>query len=1138
MKLPFSNYVKAHHVSRACLTVGVLVVAITFFVVGAALRLLIGPVSLGPIKGTLSEAIRQALPGITLDYDQAAVEWNRDQGRVNLVVLGARMFDGKGRIVARAPKADITLAAAPFLKGEFEIRRITLVGVQLTLVRMQSGKLRLGMEKAGEDDDIIARLTDVINTRSGDSSALESFAVRDARLAIKDEPSGLFIDAPRAALMIRSRQNGTAAEFDADVEISGRRAHLATELVMPPRNGPVSGTLTFKGLDLRALAANSPQFASLKDVALVTDLTTHFAMSANGSIARIGFDFRANGEVPLAALKRKILHVNQVRLAGSYDGGPHRLSLDNASLDAREAHMEGKGKADLLLDAAGEVEQIRADMLFGRTVLNDQGLFAAPVTFDQVSLAGDYFLALRRFDMTRFRITAPSFRLETTGSLTLPDKATPELAPGLKLNGRIEAMPVRTLMRYWPLPVAPGAREWMDGNVFSGTLGPLVVQADFAPGMLDQPVLPEDSMNLSFEMQNVEGNYLDGLTRLTGVAGRAVLTGDTFRADFTTGRIGNIVVTSGSAVIPNLHDHGTTGTFSAHAEGDMPEIMTLIDMKPLNYPTRFGINPRETAGRASADLSFKVPMLKDVAVDDIGISVQARVSDFGVLLGSHTRLKGGAVTFDIDNDRLHQNGSVLLADSRLMVDWVEEFNTKDPITTRIGVKGMLTDAAREMLNIKLAKIISGSAPITASLAGSRGALRSADVTADMTPLTITAPIVNLQKLPGGAAAARIAVNFGPGATPKDETIRITGPALTATGTVTFSPEGDLAQLNFPSVKMGALNDLSFVMTRSVSGDDYVLRGRSLDGSKTGRALEAPSGGSATPAPPRDMTPDGRFHVSARLDKVSLRGGVTVTPFNLDMSGLGDRPISLALSGNLSKTATLTGNLEMTPNGRKVTITAGDAGLLARGLLGFEGMRGGQLTLVSNLPGRATDLVNPNAIGPDHQGLLTVREFQMVNQSFLTRLFSAGSLTGLGDLMQGEGISMDRLEMPYTSKNDVISLKDVRAIGPAVGATADGYIDKPKGVVALKGSLVPAYGLNSVLGNIPLLGDILTSKKGEGIFGVTYSMTGAAEHPDISVNPLSVLTPGILRRLFEGRMPNAANAPTNVQAQTQRSTPAP
>ena len=109
---------------------------------------------------------------------------------------------------------------------------------------------------------------------------------------------------------------------------------------------------------------------------------------------------------------------------------------------------------------------------------------------------------------------------------------------------------------------------------------------------------------------------------------------------------------------------------------------------------------------------------------------------------------------------------------------------------------------------------------------------------------------------------------------------------------------------------------------------------------------------------------------------------------------------------------------------------------------------------------------------------------------------------------------------------MISVHDVRATGPAIGVTAEGYIDRPKNDIALKGSLVPLFGINSVLGNIPLLGDVLTSKQGEGIFGMSYSVTGNADEPSVSVNPLSVLAPGIVRRIFEGKMPNASQAPSN------------
>ena len=123
------------------------------------------------------------------------------------------------------------------------------------------------------------------------------------------------------------------------------------------------------------------------------------------------------------------------------------------------------------------------------------------------------------------------------------------------------------------------------------------------------------------------------------------------------------------------------------------------------------------------------------------------------------------------------------------------------------------------------------------------------------------------------------------------------------------------------------------------------------------------------------------------------------------------------------------------------------------------------------------------------------------------------------------MTLDSLEMPFSSKNNVISVNGARVAGPAIGASADGYIDRPKGQIALKGSLVPAFALNSFISNVPVIGDILASKKGEGIFGVTYSLSGDSEHPDISTNPLAMLTPGILRRIFEGHIPTAANAPS-------------
>lgn len=1137
MKLPFSGYIKAHHISHAALTAGAVVAAILFFVVGAGLRLLWGPVSLGPLKGTLAGAIQEALPGIALDYDTAAIEWTRDQNRVNLVVLGTRIMDSSGKVVARAPKAAITLAAAPFLHGQFVVRRITLVGVELGLVHLKNGRIRLGSQKDEAQDDIIGRISDVIDARGSEASSLRSFSVRNARLSIYDEVTGLSLTAPRANVTISAKGDGLGATMESDLVMAGRTSHATAELTLPAGKAPIAGTVKIAGLDLRGLGSASRMFDSVKKVPMAADGTGDFRIAPGGALIHAGFDITAHGEIPFAQMTAKALHVTALRLVGRYDGAARHLTLATADLNAKEARATLKGFADFVPGDDAKLAKVHAELAGRNVTLDMPGVFKDRVGYQTAAVALDYLTATRQFDFTRLAVTAPGFSLDGNATITLNDSG----APGLVAKAHIPALPVRTLLKYWPLPVAPGARTWIDGNIFSGQIGPLDAQTDFAPGMLDQQILPEDSLKLTFDMGDIEGNYVSGLTHATGVNGSAILTGDTFKASFSSGRVGNLMARSGSALIPNLHQVGTVGQFAVHIDGAMADVMTLIDMQPLNYATKFGIDPRQTGGNASADLTFNVPMLADLPVDDVGIGVKADVQDFAVALGPHTKISNGTVHFDIDNAHLHQTGAVNLADSRLNVDWTEDFRTKDPVTTRLAVKGSMTEAGRHMLNINLDRYFRGTVPVIADLTGHRGSLMRADVQVDFTPATLSVPIVNLEKTPGQSAAGRITVNFGPGDTPTDETIRITGPVLNANGTATFARDGSLSVLNFPSVKMGALNDLSFQLTHTANSNDYVLRGRSLDGSRIGRngTNEAPGGANGT-VEAQDDTPDGRFHISAQLSRLAMRDNVAIAPFNLDLAGIGNRPSALSLSGDLTmagKTAPIAAGLETTGTGRKVTLTAGDAGLLARGLFAFESMRGGALSATVNLPGQAGDIANPENTAPDFTGTLLVKDFTMINQPMLARLFSAGSLTGLGDLMGGDGMTMDELNIPFTSKNNVISINGARAVGRAIGASADGYIDRPHGTVALKGSLIPAYGVNSLISNVPLIGDILASKKGEGIFGITYSMTGNAEQPEISTNVLSMLTPGILRRIFEGHIPNAANAPSNMAAPPANDAPA-
>jgi AsmA-like C-terminal region len=153
--------------------------------------------------------------------------------------------------------------------------------------------------------------------------------------------------------------------------------------------------------------------------------------------------------------------------------------------------------------------------------------------------------------------------------------------------------------------------------------------------------------------------------------------------------------------------------------------------------------------------------------------------------------------------------------------------------------------------------------------------------------------------------------------------------------------------------------------------------------------------------------------------------------------------------------------------------------------------------------------------PGFSGELEARNLQVMDAPLLARIFSAGSLDGLANLMNGDGIEFNYAYGLFDYANGVVTVDEMRATGSSVGITADGYVDiRAGGESDLSGAVAPVYALNSVLGNAPIIGDILIGKKGEGILAFTYRVSGATGDPTVFVNPLSALTPGIFRQLMQ------------------------
>ena len=170
---------------------------------------------------------------------------------------------------------------------------------------------------------------------------------------------------------------------------------------------------------------------------------------------------------------------------------------------------------------------------------------------------------------------------------------------------------------------------------------------------------------------------------------------------------------------------------------------------------------------------------------------------------------------------------------------------------------------------------------------------------------------------------------------------------------------------------------------------------------------------------------------------------------------------------------------------------------------FEGLEGGNLTYTS----KSND--------KNSSGVLEIKKFKLNKAPGLAKLLSLADLKGLTDALRGEGISFDSLIIKYESSSTWMDIKEIFLIGPSISVLVEGYFDKKKDILSLRGTLVPAKTLNSIVSKIPVVGDILIGKKvGEGVFGLSFKIKGPTDNLKTTVNPVKTLTPRFITRALE------------------------
>ena len=169
---------------------------------------------------------------------------------------------------------------------------------------------------------------------------------------------------------------------------------------------------------------------------------------------------------------------------------------------------------------------------------------------------------------------------------------------------------------------------------------------------------------------------------------------------------------------------------------------------------------------------------------------------------------------------------------------------------------------------------------------------------------------------------------------------------------------------------------------------------------------------------------------------------------------------------------------------------------------FKGLTGGKLLFTSLIDGTKSN------------SRLKIENFKVINAPGLIKLLSLADLGGLADLAVGEGLSFDVLEISMEKNENILKLNEILALGPSMSVLMEGYQDQ-KGTTSLKGTLVPAKTLNTIISKIPVIGSIVIPKEvGEGLFGISFKMKGPKGEIKTSINPIRTLTPRFIQKIVD------------------------
>lgn len=1053
----------------------------------------------GLIRDRAQAALAQAVgPDNRADLTSAAVRLT-GQGQLALEareVVIEPLTDRGDATPNRVERVLIALDPMALLSGRISVQSVDVAGVGV--VTPERGGLDLSDLAGLRVDAIEARVEDMflaINKIADRVEKVDAGVFRFTDIRISGSGAPLVVET--AAI---EKIDALSYAISADLQRAGRRFTVRGTASAPHENSEltlISGDIDGLTIDLhsdqtgerrRGLStAISVEFEATRGGAEVQPGLTAAIIASKGTLTMGGVDTELNeARVNLTYMpdaKKVEVTPSLIRI------GKTVLPFTGGLIDAdRVDSLEGAGLA---------FDFVVRD---GRAAPGDSS--EPPISFDGKALG--WFDAANRV-LVAEELTLASPRGGLLGSASW--RFVTGMSPEMNLVATSQRMSTAAVKQLWPYWIGKLARQWVLNNLYGGTVsnGRIALSVPAGHFPVDAPAdFNEEQLQIDFDIERARMNVAGDIPPLRDTLAHMRLRGPRIdvtiasgTAFFPTGR--KVEVSDARFSIPAADQRPLMAELAMSVNGDADAVAELISYHPIAALDRIGLVPEDLSGSISSDVTARFGLIREQQppAPDWTVQLELREVDIAKPVEGRmlTNLDGSLY---VTPERAELKTEADVDGARMTLDVVQPVGESGVERKRI-LSGTLSDQQREAMAPGSGALISGPVGFTLETLDTT----QSAITLDLKPATLTVPGLGWTKSAGVAADLSFTMASEDGSTRLSD-LRLTGDGFKASGDVTLDG-GKLASANFATVELSRRDNYSASIRRNGEGYKIEIGGKAIDARPViarAKSSAAGEGGGGL----------GRIEVTGRVNNVHGYSDERLTSGVISYTGQGDRIDQLDFKGVTRSGQAVVLTVKGSGNGETVDVSSGDAGAFARFTGVYSRIQGGLLNV--RLARRGSPL---------RRGTIDIRNFTVTGEPRLASLVSTPSKKdgrSLNEAVKTDiDVSQARFEVAnarVVAGNGELLIEDGVVRGPQIGASFRGKVYDKQGRIDLAGTFMPAYGVNRLFGELPLIGALLGNGRDRGLIGITFRLGGKTASPLLEVNPLSVVAPGVFRSIFEFR----------------------